>query len=210
MTNAIRFGIIARTVRKIWGAMSPFALFFSPFGRLSSRPFVLAVVVVYGVSFLSQALLAAPMTARASLLPFALAQAVVAWSWFALHAKRLRDAGDGIAFALAIAILYALAVVLLLLFIQVIAGTAGGSTRNDFGAGGIVSLIVVVSVIAEFAGDTNLGAFYFFLLALLVLISVPVVLALGVSVWAARRPTADPPRTDVLPSDMPPKPPAGR
>lgn len=178
--------------------MKPISLFFSPLGRMTPRPFAIAVVVVYVVSFCSQALLALPGTGQFGVLAFGLAQAIVTWAWFALHAKRLRDAGDNAAFALAFAILYALAMVLLLLFIEIIAGSTSGATRNDYGAGGVMSLVAVILVIASFAGDASLGAFYYFMLAFLALILIPILLALVVSVWAATRPTAQ----DAAPGGM--------
>jgi hypothetical protein len=47
-----------------------------------------------------------------------------------------------------------------------------------------------VAVIANFAGDSSLGAFYYFMVAFLALILIPILLALAVSIWAATRPTA--------------------
>ena len=73
--------------------MESLALFTSASGRIAPKPFWLGVVAVYVASFLSQFLLAAPVTARASVLPFLVAQAAIAWAWYALHARRLRDAG---------------------------------------------------------------------------------------------------------------------
>jgi hypothetical protein len=49
------------------------------------------------------------MAVRAGLAPFALAQALAAWCWYCLHAKRARDAGEDTLAALAVAGLYALA-----------------------------------------------------------------------------------------------------
>ena len=43
------------------------------------------------------------------------AQILLIWIWFALHAKRLRDAGRGIDLPAAIALLYALSVALLVI-----------------------------------------------------------------------------------------------
>jgi uncharacterized membrane protein YhaH (DUF805 family) len=168
--------------------MNPFRLFISPLGRTAPRTFVVAVILLYAASFLSQALLTLP--GRSGVVAFGVAQAAVAWAWFALHAKRLRDADDSTLFALAFAILYALAVLLLLLFIEAVAGGARTGTRDDFAAGSVVSPVVVVLVIANFAGDASLGHFYYFMLALLALIVIPIVLALAVSIWAATRPTA--------------------
>src|SRR2546421_12922651 len=76
--------------------MAPLALFFSAKGRLAPKAFVIGAIAVYAVSCLSQVLASGPLTARAGLWPFAIVQAVLTWSWFAIHAKRLRDAGRGI------------------------------------------------------------------------------------------------------------------
>ena len=83
-------------------------------------------------SFLSQFLLAAPITARASVIPFLLVQVAVAWAWYALHVRRLRDAGRPTGAAIALTILYALAIVLLLLVMLRgrRARTAAGTERN--------------------------------------------------------------------------------
>ena len=76
--------------------METLALFFSTRGRVAPRAFAAAVVAVYGAAFLSQLLISAPVMLHAGLVPFALVQAIATWSWFCLHAKRLRDADRGI------------------------------------------------------------------------------------------------------------------
>src|SRR5947209_4408448 len=98
--------------------MRALALFLSPSGRLEPRPFAIAALLVYLAGLASQTLLAAPMVSRAGLWSFALAQAALAWIWFALHAKRLRDAARATDAAAGIAIVYALAVALLLLILS--------------------------------------------------------------------------------------------
>ncbi len=55
------------------------------------------------------------IVARTGLWPFVAAQAVLIWIWFALHAKRLHDAGRSTGLAAGAALLYALSVVLLLI-----------------------------------------------------------------------------------------------
>ena len=73
--------------------MDPLALLFSWSGRLAPRPFAIAIIAVYLVSFFSQVLLGAPVTGRSGLWPFTLLQAALVWAWLVLHVKRLRDAG---------------------------------------------------------------------------------------------------------------------
>ena len=58
--------------------MNSLATIFSASGRIAPRPFALGAVVVYVASFLSQFLLAAPITARASVVPFLLVQIAIA------------------------------------------------------------------------------------------------------------------------------------
>ena len=93
--------------------MELLALFFSAFGRLAPKPFARAVIAVYVAAFLSQLLISPPVMLRLGLAPFALVQAMAMWAWFCLHAKRLRDADRPLSPAVAIAVLYALAMILL-------------------------------------------------------------------------------------------------
>ena len=95
---------------------------FSPSGRLAPLPFVLAVAFVYPLSFGSQVLLSKPVTARMSILPFVLAQAVLTWIWIVVHRRRLRDAGRSGGLAVGIAIVYVLEILLLAIMAWLIPG----------------------------------------------------------------------------------------
>ena len=90
----------------------------------------LAAIVVYLASFGSQVLLSAPVTARMSVLPFALVQAVLIWLWIVLHARRLRDAGRPAGLAVGIAIVYALEVVLLVIMVWLMLRIRGWRRRR--------------------------------------------------------------------------------
>ena len=93
--------------------MESLAVFFSARGRLAPRAFAAGAAVVYGTAFLSLLLISPPVMLRAGLVPFALVQAIAIWCWFCLHAKRLRDTDRQVGVAVAIAVLYALAVIAL-------------------------------------------------------------------------------------------------
>jgi uncharacterized membrane protein YhaH (DUF805 family) len=165
--------------------MDPVAFFLSTSGRLAPRPFAIGAALIYAASLASQALISAPMVARAGFWPFAAAQATLLWGWYALHTKRLRDAERDAAAAAAIAALYALAMVLLLFvafFIRLGAhpgeALAGSKLRwlgplsfGWFGAGefGWLGLILAAFVIAAFA---------------------PALVALAFSIWTGTRPSA--------------------
>jgi hypothetical protein len=70
---------------------------------------------VYLLGTASQFLTALPVLVRAGLWPFLLMQMVLIGAWYVLHARRLRDAGRGIAWAQGVAAIHILAIVLLVL-----------------------------------------------------------------------------------------------
>jgi uncharacterized membrane protein YhaH (DUF805 family) len=160
---------------------------FSPAGRISPRTFAIAVALVYVASFGSQVLLAAPVTMRAGLTPFVLVQLALLWVWFALHAKRLHDAGRGMGLAVGIGLLYALGIILLLLLVELMIGTTTHSANGGaFTGADFLQLFVIFTLLGAF-GDPNLGAFGLWLMGALALIFAPMLIALGFSLWAATR-----------------------
>jgi uncharacterized membrane protein YhaH (DUF805 family) len=165
--------------------MNPVALFVSPSGRLAPRAFWGAVLAVYAAGFMSQALLSPGVTLRAGLWPFAAVQPVLIWCWFALHAKRLRDAGLSPGVAGGIAALAGLAVLLLLLILTVVleAGTTPDAERS-----GVLGVFVLFSLIALASGALDMGLFGLIAGALLIVAVLPVVTALAFSVWTGTRP----------------------
>jgi uncharacterized membrane protein YhaH (DUF805 family) len=171
--------------------MESLALFFSASGRISPRPFALGVVTVYVLSFLSQALISPPATAHWGPWLFALAQAPLIWAWFALHAKRLRDAGQPVGLVIAIAILYALALILLMLLLEPIIGQAPGTVGADAPPGSFADLWIVLLLFAALAGQPNVGFFDVLAVVMLATILIPIAIALGFSVWTGTRPRAD-------------------
>lgn len=173
--------------------MSPLALL-SPQGRLSPRPFAVAVVALYVVIFCSQALLGGGVTGALGFWPFIVVQAVIAWAWFVLHARRLRDAGRPVGHAAAIAVLYGLAMILLMLVVLLIISadqgqSAGGAGNASGEVGAVFRLFVLLGLIALLAADTGLGGFGSLLLGFVALVMAPIVVAIGYSIWAGTRPT---------------------
>src|SRR6185295_9946731 len=95
-----------------------FASFTSTQGRLARKPFALGVLGIYLAGIAAQALLSGAVTARAGLWPFIIVQAALIWVWLVLHVRRLRDAGQAPAAAIGVALVYTLALgVLLVLFL---------------------------------------------------------------------------------------------
>ncbi|HEY6992737.1 MAG TPA: hypothetical protein VH397_03420 [Xanthobacteraceae bacterium] len=161
--------------------MESLALWFSASGRMAPKPFACAMLVVYAAALLSLLLMPAPVTSWAGLLPFALVQALAAWAWFCLNAKRLRDAGRDVGAAAAIALLYALAIVLFLLTVTLVMPLGGAARTPDAGWSGLLA-------IARSASD--LGLFAYVGAGLLALVLAPMLIAIVFSIWAATRRSA--------------------
>ena len=165
--------------------MESLALFFSASGRLAPRPFAAGVAVVYLAAFSSQLLLSPPVLLRAGFAPFILVQALSIWAWFCLHAKRLRDAGRDIGPAVAIVVLYAMAMILFLLVVALL-GPLGEAVETP--GEGSAGTLIVFDLFGMLRGD--LGLFAYVAAGIFALIFAPMLIALAFSVWAAARPTA--------------------
>jgi uncharacterized membrane protein YhaH (DUF805 family) len=157
-------------------------------GRLAREPFALAVIVIYLVSFLSQALLSAPVTARFNVVPFVLAQTVLIAIWIVLHRRRLNDAGRPSGIVFGVAAVYALEVVLLsiLVGLMLTIGTSDGVGPQA----SILNFFVLLYFLSLMSGDPTLGAMQVWLWGFVVLLLLPVAIALGLSLWAATRPSS--------------------
>jgi hypothetical protein len=164
-------------------------------GRLAPRPFVLAVIAVYLLSFVSQTLLSAPVTARLSVLPFVLAQAVLIWLWIVLHRRRLIDAGRPTGIVIGVALIYALQVVLLTLLIWILTSTSGKSGAGDFAGetAGLFHLFAILYLLGTMTGDPTLGVLQIWLIGFVVILLLPVLIAICFSIWAATRPSLSAP-----------------
>ena len=168
--------------------MKPLRQFFSASGRIAPRPFGAAAVAVYVLSFLSLMLISPPVTTRWGVWTFALAQALLTWIWLALHIGRLRDAGQPAGIAFAIALLYALAIVLLMLLIELITGSEPSAVSAEPGVPSFRDLWAVLPLFGVLATG-EAGIFPVLALIMLMLILVPIALAASFSIWAATRPT---------------------
>lgn len=169
--------------------MQALAFFLSPAGLLRPRAFLAAAIVVYAAGAASHLLTAPGVIVRAGPWPFAAIQALLIWFWFVLHSNRLRDAGLGPGLAAGVSVLYALSVALLVIVEASFAGTISGQTGDAKAASGL-ELILVVAIIALLLNSPH----YDLTSTVAILLAVefiPIVLALGTTVWAATRPSRD-------------------
>lgn len=170
--------------------MDSIRLFLSASGRIPQKAFVLGAIAVYAISFASQFLLAAPLMARGGFVGFIVVQAIATWSWYALHAKRLRDCGRSSTPAVAIAILYALAVILFLLIMA--AATAPTGAADEAPRTTIFEIFLFLFLVGAILREPMLGIFGYILLGVIALAVLPFLIALAFSVWLATRPSEPP------------------
>jgi uncharacterized membrane protein YhaH (DUF805 family) len=163
---------------------------FSPSGRLRPRAFVIAAIAVYAAGVAAQWLTTPLVILRAGLWPFAAAQAALIWIWYAVHARRLHDADRPAGLAMAAALLYALAIILLLI-VAIAFFKAFVSGPTDTNATGALGLILFVSVIALLAGSSSYDIGWFIVALLVLLACTPAIIAIVVTLWAATRPSVE-------------------
>ena len=160
---------------------------FSPYGRLAAPAFAVAAVALYVAGAASQLLTTPDILARTGLWPFAVVQALLTWTWFCLHAKRLRDGNRSIGPAAGASLLYALAVGVLL-FIAALSLTApatpGTGDPNASVARSLLLLLLIVAILLSWPRH-DLAGLIVAILAVIALL--PLLFALAVTVWAGTR-----------------------
>jgi uncharacterized membrane protein YhaH (DUF805 family) len=166
--------------------MRTLRLLFSPSGRLGRQAFVLAAIGVYAVGVASQWLTAPGIMARGGVWLFGIVQVVLIWIWFVLHAKRLRDADRSAGVAAAAAIVYFLAVMLLLFLLGTVFGDLS-TEAHDPNATGALTLILIIWA-AAILSDASAADFYWLGVLVSVAAALPIVFTLAVTLWAATRP----------------------
>ena len=172
--------------------MQALRFLFSPSGRLRPQAFAVAVIVVYAVGAASQWLTVPGVVARNGLWPFVLAQAVLIWVWFGLHAKRLHDADCSAGLAAGASLLYALSVVLLLI-VATAFFTTSPSAATGANPTGALGVILLLSIVTTLAGSSSYDLGWVVVVILMVLAFLPIVVAFAVTLWAATRPSANEP-----------------
>jgi uncharacterized membrane protein YhaH (DUF805 family) len=167
--------------------MRTLRLLFSPSGRLGRQSFVLAAIGVYAAGVASQWLTAPGIMMRGGIWLFAIVQVVLIWIWFSLHAKRLHDADRSAGIAGAAAILYLLAVALLLVLLGSLFGDLSAQA-HDPNATSALTLILFIWIVAILS-DAPGANFYWLGVLVLVAAALPIIFTAGVTLWAATRPS---------------------
>jgi uncharacterized membrane protein YhaH (DUF805 family) len=170
--------------------MDVLALFTSTEGRIAPKPFWLCAAATYLAGFAAQLLLIPEVMARGGVWPFVVVQGVLIWAWLAVHIKRLRDAGQGAAGAIGVALIYALAIALLLLLIAFLTNpTASGEVQEDHvSAAGLLLTVVIFSLL--FSPD--FGVFMTILKVIIFIACLPAIVSLVFSVVTGLRKSLPP------------------
>jgi len=161
---------------------------FSPSGRLPPQMFIVAAIAVYVAGAASHLLTAPDVLARAGLWPFIMAQALLIWIWFVLHAKRLHDAGRSVGIVTAVSILYTLSVALMIIIAASFYGAVAGE-MPDANSAGALGLILFVWIVAILLGTPHYDLAWLMVAILLLIALVPIALAVAVTLWAASQPS---------------------
>jgi len=166
--------------------MRALSFLFSPAGRLEPRRFITGAIGVYLVGAASQLLLMTGNVAqRAGVLLIVAVQLVVIWIWFCLHSKRLHDACRSSSLAVGAGLLYLFSVVQTLIVPN---GFFVPSSHplGDADVGGEQLLILLVYVVSILGGSGQYDLVPVVVVILIALTFLPILVALAVTVWAAR------------------------
>lgn len=167
-------------------SMHALRFFFSSSGRVPPQAFAFAAILVYAAGALSHLLTTPDVISRAGLWPFVAAQVLLIWIWYALHAKRLRDAGRPVGLAAGVALLYTLSVVLLII---IAASFFNASADQGSNAASALGLLLLISIFASLLGSLNYDFSWLIVTILLVMAVVPVIVAAIFTCWAALQPS---------------------
>jgi uncharacterized membrane protein YhaH (DUF805 family) len=173
------------------GAMMQAGRFlFSPRGRLRPQPFIYGAVAVYLAGVASHFLTTPDVLGRAGLWPFVVAQVILTWVWFTLHAQRLHDAGRASGVAVGVCLLYVLSIVLLLIVADSFFNTSNGPMA-DANATSALWLILILYIVAALLGSTQYDLGWAVVVIMTLMAFLPIVVALVFTVWTATRPSVE-------------------
>ena len=160
-------------------------------GRLARKPFALGVLGVYVAGIAAQALLSGEVMGRAGPWPFIIAQAALIWIWLVLHIRRLRDAGQGPAAVIGVALVYLLSIGLLLLLVAFFTHPAavGPSGVGDSPARGAAIGTVLVVFLFNILFTPDFGVFSTIFKGLIVIALAPAIISLLFSIRTGMRPS---------------------
>lgn len=168
--------------------MNALASFASTQGRIARKPFALGVLALYAAGIAAQALLLGDVIARFGLWPFVVVQAALIWAWLVLHIRRLRDAGEGPAAAIGIALIYILSLGLLLMLVVFFTNPdAGSGPVGENPASDAASATLLVLFLFAILFKPDFGVFTTILKGLILIAFMPLAISLLFSIRTGMR-----------------------
>ncbi|MGB9368548.1 MAG: hypothetical protein WCE79_21310 [Xanthobacteraceae bacterium] len=157
-------------------------------GRLAPKSFALGVFGVWIAGMASQLLLTGDIITRGGLWPFIIAQVALVAIWLVLHIRRLRDAGQGPTAAIGIAIIYVLAIGLLLMLVAFFTHPDSVAPRGgDSPASNAVIGTLLVVFLFNIMFTPDFGVFSTILKGLILIAFMPAAISLIFSVRTGMR-----------------------
>jgi uncharacterized membrane protein YhaH (DUF805 family) len=167
--------------------MNALVSFASPKGRIARKPFALGVLALYVAGIAAQALLFGDVISRFGLWPFVAVQAALIWAWLVLHIRRLRDAGEGPAAAIGIALIYVLSLGLLLMLVVFFTNPDGGGPVGENPAGDAATATLLVLFLFAILFKPDFGVFTTILKGLILIAFMPLAVSLLFSIRTGMR-----------------------
>jgi hypothetical protein len=159
-------------------------------GRLARKPFALGIAGVYLAGIAAQGLLSGEVMARAGLWPFVIAHVLLLLLWLLLHIRRLRDAGQGPAGAIGVALVYALSLGLLLMLVAFFTNPDAGPLDGERSPGDAATGTLLVLFLFAIVFRPDFGVFTTILKGLILIAFVPAAISLVFSIHTGMRPSA--------------------
>jgi uncharacterized membrane protein YhaH (DUF805 family) len=160
-----------------------------PSGDLEQGPYTRALVGLLIGAVLSNMLSAPVVTASFGILPFVVTQFALLWFWFALTAKRLRNAERSVLGVTAVAMIALIAVVLLAVMLALQASDLEAGTAAPFIPASIGTLIYPFVFLFNLATGPSANAQDLTIAVLATFTVAPLLLMTWYSAWAALQPS---------------------
>lgn len=167
--------------------MDPVAFLDPTKGGLAPRRFALGVSAVWIAGIATQFLLTGEVVGRTGLWPFIVVQAALIWLWLLLHVRRLRDAGEGPAAAVGVALIYLLSIALLVLLVAFFTHPDATATGGENPAGDAATGTLLMLFLFAIVFKPDFGVFTTILKGLILIAFVPSVISLLFSIRTGMR-----------------------
>lgn len=155
---------------------------------MARKPFALGVLALYVAGIAAQAVLLGDVISPFGLWPFVVVQPALIWAWLVLHIRRLRDAGEGPAVAIGIALVYFLSLGLLLMLVVFFTNSnAASGPVGENAASDAANATLLVMFLFAILFKPDFGVFTTILKGLILIALLPLAISLLFSIRTGMR-----------------------